>query len=686
MTPGGYSAPPMGGSSSGTDNPFFPLVGMWLRKIELAWKLKREQFQSDADEAMRFFDGPYDFLYGVRRGGDATSGGFMFSGGDDEGLPRPSFLMTVNKVAEMVQLFGPVLYHRNPIRTVTPRRAPMVPPELFGDVQSDPMLGQQYLSLLQQVQAQRGVDQGRASLLEYYLNYTPSALGLKDQARWAIDETLIKGMGLLWPEVYQSPGGGPKMIGSFYDSVDNLVIDGDMESIDEAKWVARRCVHPCWEVEKEYGLEAGTIKGHMQSFEMQSSVTASESDYRRREEGTNDLCVYWKIYSKMGMGGRLSGVANDLKAQLDPLGDNCYVVVCDRVPFPLNCPTERLAQGPDAVRQATGWPTPYWADSAWPFARIEFHTRPRKVWPMSHLKPGLGELKFINWVYSFITGKIKTACRDFLAMKKSLSEDIKSAILHGTDYELIEIEESHGTISEVVGFLQHPPFHGDIWKVLQAVEENFERRVGLTELMYGQSRTQFRSASEAQVKADQVRIRPDDMANKVEDAMSDLARKECFACRWHLTGADVQTVMGPAGATFWDSLITPSDPAEILNNLETRVESGTAKKPNKDREASNMQQAMQTLFTPLFQFALQTGHVDPVNNLLVEWARSIDLEPEKFLLPIPPPPAPVPPGPPGPGGVQIPQNGQAQGPPGPPPAQGPPQNGAPVGPPVGGSR
>lgn len=645
---------------SPTDNPLQPLVGLWLKKIELALDFKRGEFQDDADEAMRFFDGPYDFLYGLRRrtGGD-RGGSFVYTG-DDDSMPRPSFCMTVNKVAEMVQLFGPVLYHRNPIRKVTARRHPMVPPELFGGA-GDPAASQYFAMVFQEVERQRGVDTARAQMLEHYLNYTPAALGLKENARWAIDEAIIKGMGLLWPEVYTSPGGAPKMIGSFYDTVDNLVIDSDMESIEDATWVARRCIHPIWEVERLYNIPPGTIKGHMESHQAQSFVDATQGDYHRQQGNTNDLLVYWKIYSKMGLGGRMSGAAQDLAPMLDPLGDYCFLAVCDRVDYPLNLPLEVLSQGVEAIQEAAQWPTPYWADGAWPFARIEFHTRPRKVWPMSHLKPAMGELKFINWVYSFVAGKIKIACRDFLAMKKHLGEEIKSAILHGTDYELVEIEESHGTINEVVQFLQHPPFHGDIWNVLRAVEENFERRVGLTELMYGQSRAQFRSASEAQVKADQTKIRPDDMANKVEDAMSDLARKEAFAARWHLTGQDVAGVMGPAGQLFWDKLITPSDPSEILHNLETRVEAGSARKPNKDRDAANMQQAMQTLFQPLWGFAMQTGQVDPVNSLITDWAKSIDLDPQKYLISAPPPPPP--PGAPAPPGAGAPAGAEAVGPP-----------------------
>lgn len=622
------------------DSPLRPLVTHWLKKIRLAWDFKKEEFQDDADVGMAFFDGPYEFMYGLKHRHRTDGGGFTFTG-DLEDLPRPSFCMTVNKVAEMVQLFGPVLYHRNPVRQVNPRVAPMVPPDLFGPQLQDPLFVQQYLMMDQQVAQMRSADAARAKILEAYLNYTPTALDLKTESRWAIDEAIIKGMGVLWTELYQPPYSPNKMVGSFFDTADNLVIDSDAESIRDAKWVARRCVHPVWQFERDYGLPPGTIKGHLESHDAQARVAVHPSeDYKRKQGLTNDLVVYWKVWSKMGLGGRLAGITPSLREPLEQFGDWCYLVVCDRLEYPANLPPEVQAGPIEQAQQACQWPTPFWADDTWPFTGVLFHSRPRKLWPMSHLKPGLGELKFINWVYSFIAGKIKVACRDFLAMKKSLSEEIKSAILHGTDYELVEIDETHGTIKDVVEFLQHPPFQGDIWRVLQAVEENFEKRVGLTELMYGQSRVQLRSASEAQVKSDQLRIRPDDMANKVEDAMTDLARKEALACRWHLTGQDVAPVLGPAGGQFWDMLVTAADPSAILHQLEYRIEAGSTRKPNKDRDAANMQQAMQSLFQPLFQLAMQSGQVGPVNALLTDWARSIDLDAGKYTIQPPPPPAP----------------------------------------------
>ena len=81
-----------------------PVVSAWEHKIELAWRAKKKAFQDQADEALRFYSTDYDWLYEGRH-----AKGF---GGDD--IPPPSFRMTVNKVAEVVQLFGPALYSRNP--------------------------------------------------------------------------------------------------------------------------------------------------------------------------------------------------------------------------------------------------------------------------------------------------------------------------------------------------------------------------------------------------------------------------------------------------------------------------------------------------------------------------------------------------------------------------------------------
>ena len=65
----------------------------------------------------------------------------------------------------------------------------------------------------------------------------------------------------------------------------------------------------------------------------------------------------------------------------------------------------------------------------------------------------------------------------------------------------------------------------------------------------------------------------------------------------------------------------------------------------------------------LVQFATTLQDLTPLNNFLADWASSIGLDPERYVLKPPPAPVMPPPGAPGPGGpgAPPPANGQANG-------------------------
>src|SRR5579863_9549611 len=276
-------AQPAAASNTNISHPMQPLVNSWLRKLNLAQMFKDKHFQRVAQECMRFLDGGIrlnDYLWG---NAGAGKGGYM-TGDENDDIAPPTFRFTMNKVAELCQLFGPMLYNRNPVRTVTPRKFDPVPPgiyaalnpQLFAMAQQSPqqpppnsppqVLQQTMMAQQQQQQAimqlqgmvQQGqqqdlmtqvVDQTRAQLLEEYLNYTPNELNLRAHSRLVVDEALIKGMGVWWTELFQAKGSPIKMVGSFYDTSDYLLLDPDVDLIDECKWIARKCIHPRWEVE-----------------------------------------------------------------------------------------------------------------------------------------------------------------------------------------------------------------------------------------------------------------------------------------------------------------------------------------------------------------------------------------------------------------------------------------------------
>lgn len=628
------------------DNPLQPIAAGWMKKLTAALGQKRKEFGEDAEECMRFFTGPYSWMYNRRRGKQHDpDNDFDMDAGEDE-MPAPTFRMSVNKTAEVVELFGPVLYQRNPDRKVTARRAWLPPISLFGG-DDDPVAQQQFLGLKEQAQPTRGQDEARGSLFESYLNFTPAEMGLRDHSRRVVDEALIKGMGTWWTEEEMTPD-GRKLVGSFFDTVDNLLLDPDARCWHDLLWVARRCVHPVWEVEDEYGLPRGTLKGGNAESLNRVAETAGqiEESYKRAQGGSNDLLVYWKVYSKMGLGGRLAGVMDSAKGYSDELdqefGDYCFLAVTDACDYPLNLPPSLLDGDEEQIKQAAQWPVPFWLHGDWPVTPLAFHWVPGHLWPMSHLKPGLGELKAINWIFSMMVSKIRIASRDFVAILKASNTEIKEAIKHGADYTLIELEQINGSIDNVVKFLQHPGFNPEIYKVLDHLMELFDKRVGLTDLVYGQTQTQMRSAEEARVKQSQTSIRPQDMAEQVEDASSELARREMSAARWLLQAEDVAPILGPVGAFFWRQLVETHDPATIFHAYECRIESGSTKRPDKARDQAALQDSMQQLLQPLYSYAQATGDVQPVNALIAAWGKSIGLESiEDFLLKPPPPPAPV---------------------------------------------
>jgi len=628
----------------------------WLGKLKQAGKHKRP-FSEDAKEAMNFFDG-HDNWFWKNRNGNET--------GAYSRIGSPSFRMTINKVFEAVKLFGSVIYARNPVRTVTPKKYPVIPPQAFGIDPSqppevDPMTGQpmpspmiqQFIQMSEQVgmmEQQRGTI---SEMMEAYLNYTPVEMNLKEHTRRVVDEAIIKGMGCWWTELVElggDDGGQPVgIIGSFADSVDNLLIDPDADEQEDLRWIARRCVHPIDEVAKKYNHKKEDLKGHLESYMSRDQTEDRDYNMKKRNGKTNDLIVYWKIYSKTGFGHTLKGSPKEFAGMFDGLGQNCYVVVADGVDYPLNCPKDVALEEPDesgmpaSLLTRTRWPIPFYADlNGWPCTWLQFHRKPGYSWPISHIKPGIAELRFLNWAMSFLATRVMISSKTMIGVSKAATEDIKEQILKQEEggFSLVEVSETIGkSVNDLISVFQLPQVTPEVWQILEAVSNMFDKRVGLTELVYGMTRNQFRSAAEAQVKSEQISVRPDDMANCLEDAMSLLSRREALAARWLLTSNDVAQVLGPLGAQVWEQQVSQTDLNTLCREYDYRIEAGSARKPNKSGRVEQMQMAMQNL-GPVLQGVAAQGNVNPFNALLTEWCKSLDIEPKPFLLPEPQPPAP----------------------------------------------
>jgi hypothetical protein len=618
-----------------------------MRQLERGKRHKESVFARHAREMMQYYCGPKKW--------DEMMGQDQVPPAD---FPELTFKAHINKAFEFVTLYGPSLYQINPVRTVKPRAPVQVPGEFFGN----PL---QFQMLAMAEQQRVAIDGVRAILLEAYLNWTPSRYGLDTETRRAIDEALIKGRGLLWTELVESPDQQFRAVVSRFDSVDHLLVDPDATSLRDCRWVARRCIQPLWQVERDYGLPKNLLKGNIESIATQGDI-ANDPDlhYWRATGYSSDLLVFWQIWTKMGIGGRLVNMTPKLREPLDHIfGDYCYLVISSSARFPLNLPPDLIndpGRYEDALRAAQ-WPIPFYIDGGWPFSELDFHHLPDSTWPMAHLLAARGELRFLNWIYSFLAGHIRNASRDFVAVKKSLAEEVKSTILGGKDLALIELEHDHGAITDAIQFLQHPEVNGDIWKYTDALNTAFDKRVGLSELLYGPdpNASQPRSAAESNIRNQAAGIRPDDMAHQVEAWQAQVAAKEAFCSRYLLTGNDVSVCLGPLASVAWDQYVYTADTSEAFHQLEYRIESGSTLRPNKEYAVRQMTEAATVLMPVFQQYGATTGDMRPLNNLIADFCKSRDLDANRYQLLAAPVPAMLPSAAPG----QPTPQGEAQVPP-----------------------
>lgn len=687
--------------NNASEYPLAKVCKAWFTKLKDAYHYKKKKFQDDADEAMLFFHGGQELnelMWGARAA--EARGHFNRDASEDrEALPSATFRAQLNKVSELVQLFGPSMYAHNPSIVVEPKSLDLPLDMLISTIPPEVMQQYQQQSQMQQQQAQQmgmppppPFDPGQlfppdpkdntnkivALLLQYYLDYIQRENDKKTHIRRMVDEALIKGMGIVVTEPFTPFPDAPSQIRSRYESVDNLLIDPDTEVIDDAEWCAIKSMIPYWELEDRWGYNRGDLKKAAKGESLSQTAETDASgygDYWRKNGKTNDLVTVWELYSKMGVGDRLSKVGEDNKFTGESLipkeyrsivkdwGDFVYLVLVDGIPHPINCKNEDLLdlatmpdskteegkaaneQKHDDLFEQVQWPIPFWSDGGWPFTQLAFHEVPNCLWPMSHIKPGMGQLKFINYCFSFLANKVRQACKTVVGIPKSANEELKEKLLSGQDYQILEIETSlmqTMKISDLVSFIQMPDFKGDIYMVLEKVMESFDKATGLTELLYA-AQGGMRSAQEANLKQQQISIRPDDMASKVEDTASLIARKEAMAARWILDAEGVAPILGQRGAGLWQQYVMTGEIEAVSREFHYRVEAGSARKPNKDAQVANAQQLMQVIMPFYESYAMQTGNVAPFNQVLRLWLVANDVEPDPaFFLSPPPPPQPSP--------------------------------------------
>ncbi len=466
-------------------------------------KKAKERFNKTSGEIMRYcYADDYNFEY--------------------QSLPTDSFFLAkVAKTAEALQVFGPELYAQNPHRQTSPK-------EFASD---------------------RAIE--RSEVMYKYLNYTPNECDLRSHGRYATDESISCGAGVLWTGMDPKK----KLVTSRHDSIDNLLLDPDALHYDEMNFVVRERVRPKWECLEEYGQWAKAINA-LDACKQRKSNSGKVGYWQGTDQGAE--CVrYYEVYMKVGLHRYKDG--KEL-AQAVALYSNGQEEVDDM-------PLKYLVGDNGEFIGVTPWEVPFFLDNEFPCTILDYFRESNSIWPVSPLKNGLGFQKAMNWIVTLMMGKYKFTSRTTLAILSQNGNEIDDSelfkVLHGNEVEAIKIKANGDQVS-LKDFLQQFEWNHDYLHqgrlLLSEMEMQFEKSTGLYSVLYtGEGQRQSRSAKDAEIKSERSSSRINDMRDNMDAFQSKVARKEAMAARFLHTREDITGIFGRTYGDQWGTLIKPDE-------------------------------------------------------------------------------------------------------------------------------
>lgn len=594
---------------------------LWLKQIETCKKAKAKDFDEVAQRAWAYLDKDYAQLH--------------LQGSSKFRQPmEPTYKVRRNLSQEYVALMVPHVHNTVPHRLVSPRRPP-VPEELRALLPSA-------------AQTQTAVSANEnilAYLMQWWLNYLPGLYGLDRESRTTLPEALVKGRGLVWHEMSDSPHG--KVPASFFGSVDDLFCDADSRQWRDCSFIIRRRHQPTWRVADRFGLNLDKLRSQHQD-KRQNPVEHDRED--------SDSCTWYEVWSRMGAGHRLIGASEEMKeisSGLEALGPHVWLAIMDGVPHPLNLPPEVLA-GPDVegeISRRLRWPVECHEDTEnpWPCSVLDFFPNAKNPWAKSPLEGSLPLLAFLDHIYSYLMGRAARASCDLVVVADALSEQVKNAMEKGFDLEILSTPGKPGEeLKKLIEIFSFPEVSADAWNIVPLVERAFRESSGMDAAMYGGGpATQDRSAEATRAREGHLTSRPQDFADRVEGWHSQIAAKEALMTRLYIGGdqvaplfaervqdaGDGQLVADGDLTDQWMRLVNTDDPALAASELLYTIEGGSGRRKNKQKQIADAQTAMQLLSQDRFQYGMTTGNFGPSNALTLALGESLDMDLQRTLMP-----------------------------------------------------
>lgn len=469
------------------------IANFWTARIRAGLKAK-EQYSATAREVVDYFKANHQTLFED----PATRQHFMDF--------RGSAAISVPKIAQMRNSLGPRLYMAKPVRTITP---------MTDD----------------------GVMRGLALVLRAYLNYTVRESKFAKQMRKAIDDSLLRGRGLLqqvWDPIRQ-------IVTSEYVSSKDFIFDPDYEEIENAKWIAIRYREPFWETERriqdQWRLE--DLKPKTQVQDESKAVKDNSYDDPKNPDApkvakSNDTLEYWVVLSKMGYGFRGSGVEGAERFKDDQDYCRLEIVLDHGVP---------IAEGE--------WEVPLYLDRDWPISHCDMIETIDSGWPESISGQVLPCQKGVDLYTSLNLTSNKNRNRMIMFVdSECFDKAAHNQLRNGTSADMIVANLRPGyKLTDAV----HVPQFGQGSTLESANErafllEQIEATTGVTTALHGgeEQAAKDRSATATQTRVSAAQDRVADLKQKVEELATDTARKEAIATRLLLDAEDVSRIVRPS--------------------------------------------------------------------------------------------------------------------------------------------
>jgi hypothetical protein len=596
------------------------LCELWLKELRRCRKHKATQFGDTAELLRGFMGKSYRELYIDTANADLKT--------DDV----PYFQPRLAKTREFVSVVTPFVHAKIPNRLVSPRRPPL-PPALLT------------VAGLGESHAQASMeDKAQAHLSEWFLNYIPGEYGAKRQQRQVIEECLVTGRGVGWHEMTTGPTG--QIPGTFFDTVDNLFIDADCSQWREASFIIRKRRWPAWKLADMFSIPVHKIR----AAKKEGSERAAEEGQTTVGVEDSDLCTWYEVWSRMGMGNRLYKADETLRDRaeaLESLGQHIWLAIMPGLDYPLNLPDDLWeVANVTEIKSRLEWPIAFFEESSnpWPCTPCDIYPCTDSAWATSPLEGAIPLQVFLDRMYALLMGRVRSTCRDIILTSKELEPLVEQAIKEGRDQIVVACEgDTIPEMERLVHILQFPEINADAWRILHQVERAFEQSTGMDPLLYGsEGSRQIRSAEEVNVRSSNVQSRPGDYADAVEEYNSQSAVKELQMSRLYVqpstvaplfreTPTEDETQYGPL-TLLWASLVNTPDPAEAVADLHVQVEAGSGMRKNRQKMAADLQSVGQILVPVLQEFAA-AGVVQPFNAFLDVVAETHEMPLDAMKLP-----------------------------------------------------